>query len=250
MTGPRALQRLLLALALALGMCAGCEVVAQLPVITSFPPSWDVTTTPKTLEARITQNNGPLARSLRVRCEFSFERPPTQLPNVRSVPAQRMPGTRYFCIIRPGSQLRNNHVLRFEWFVESLNSLGQAIPVARSGVQTFHVGCENPTQFLQNDQAAVLASFGAVTTRTRILLAGYIPAHPVAVPMPIPLGGEIDRVFRGMGVAFARAQDVLAAGNFAPSGLPQSGSRTSCSSCRRRPSTADRIWRIPERHIG
>jgi hypothetical protein len=216
MIGKRTLERLLLAVALATG--GGCDLVAQLPVITSFPPTWDATTPTKILAATITQDNGELDPSLRVRCEFFFERPPTQLPNVRSVPAQRMAGNVYNCTLTTGPQLRNNHVLLFEWIVESLNPQGQATPVARSGVKTFHVGCANPSQFLRADQAAVLGSFGALTTIDQILLAGYVPTHPTLHDL-IPM----NKVFQGMGVAFARLQDVAAAGNFVPSGLPLSG---------------------------
>lgn len=216
MIGTRTIERLLLAVALA--MCGGCDFVAQFPVITSFPPTWDAATPTKILAATITQNNGPLNPSLRVRCEFFSERPPTQLPNVRSVAAERMAGNVYNCTLTLGPQLRTNHVLLFEWLVESVNQQGQATPVARSGVKTFHVGCANPSQFLRTDQTAVLATFGALTTTVQILLAGYVPTHPTVHEL-----NPVNKIFKGMGVAFARAQDVLAAGNFAPSGLPLSG---------------------------
>ncbi len=222
MIGKLTIERSLLAVALA--ACGGCDLVAQLPVITSFPPTWDAATPAKILAATITQNGGALAPSLRVRCEFFFERPPQQLPTVRSVVADRMAGNVYNCTLTPGPQLRNNHVLLFEWFVESLNQQGQATPVARSGVKRFHVGCGNPSQFLRNDQTAVVATFGALTTTAQILVAGYVPTHSTVTFVPGVLGpSAVNKVFKGMGVAFARAQDVLAAGNFAPSGLPVSG---------------------------
>jgi hypothetical protein len=99
-----------------------------------------------------------------------------------------------------------------------VSSQGQANPVARSGVKTFHVGCADPSRFLRDDQAAVLGSFGALSTTAQILLAGYLPTHPTVHDL-----APVNKVFKGMGVAFARAQDLAAAGNFVPSGLPQSG---------------------------
>jgi hypothetical protein len=109
-------------------------------------------------------------------------------------------------------------VLRFEWLVESVSSQGQANPVARSGLKRFHVGCADPSQFLRADQAAVLSRFGGLSTTAQILQSGYLPSHPTVHDL-LP----VNRVFKGMGVAFARAQDLAAAGNFEPSGLPQSG---------------------------
>jgi hypothetical protein len=216
----RTIARWLLAQALATG--AACDFVTQFPVITSFPPTWEATTPTKILAATITQNNGELDPRLRVRCEFSFERPAGTLqpPNVRSVPAQRIAGNDYNCTLTLGPSLRNNHVLVFEWLVESVNQQGEATPVARSGVKRFHVGCpiDDPTEFLRLDQAQVVSALGALTTVAQILAAGYVPTHSTFLDQ-----FPVNRVFRGMGVAFARAQDLAATGNFVPSGPPQSG---------------------------
>src|SRR5262249_11493113 len=77
-----------------------------------------------------------------------------------------------------GTARSNNRVLRFEWLVESLGQPGQATPVARGGVKQFHVGCgRTATQFLREDQTAVLDSFEGLTTSEQILLAGYVPTH-------------------------------------------------------------------------
>jgi len=224
----RMLPRSLLATVLATS--GGCDLVAQLPVITSVPPTFDAATPEKILAATITQNNGQLNPSLRVRCVIFSERPPQQLPAVRSVAAQALAGNTYNCVLPDTLRIRNNHVLLFEWLVESINEQGEANPVARSGVKQFHVGCADPAQFLRNDQAAVLGRFAGVFTTNQLLDLGYVPTHPAVttievnaggVPVPTPFTGN--KVFRGMGVAFARAADILAAGNFVPSGLPVSG---------------------------
>jgi hypothetical protein len=224
----RLLPRSLLAALLATS--GGCDVVAQLPVITSFPPTFDATTPQKILAATITQNNGQLNPSLRVRCELFFVAPPTQLSNVRSVPAEQLGGNTYNCVVPPDTRIRNNHVLTFEWFVESINAQGEATPVARSGDKQFQVGCPDPAQFLRDDQTAVLARFGGVLTSDRILSLGYVPTHPAATTLNVDVGGVTvptpfagNKVFRGMGVAFARSADILSAGNFVPSGMPVSG---------------------------
>jgi len=141
-------------LAPALVVFGDCNLVAQLPVITA-----------------------PLNASLRVRCEFWFAAPPQQLPNVRSVDAHRLAGNAYNCTLPPGLAIQNNHVLLFEWLVESINQQGQANPVARSGVKQFHVGCAAPAQFLRNDQAAVLSQFGGVLTTNQIIGFGCVPTH-------------------------------------------------------------------------
>ena len=208
---------------LAVALCGACEVVSQLPVITAFPPNFSASTPDKILPATIIQNNGPLNDALQVRCEFFFKTPPSQLANPRSVLAQRMAGNVFNCTLPAtvSERVQNNDVLVFEWIVESLNDEGDATPVARSGVQEFHVGCPNPRQFLLDDQARVLSSFGALTTLLQIAGAGYVPTHP-AVSTGTP-AGPTSKIFRGMGVAFARVTDIPASGGFVPSGLPVSG---------------------------
>jgi len=224
----RMLPRSLLAAVLATS--GGCDLVAQLPVITSVPPNFDAATPQKILAATITQNNGQLNPSLRVGCQVFFASPPQQLPTVRFVPAQQLAGNVYNCVLPASLPIRKNHVLMFEWLVESINQQGQATPVARSGVKQFHVGCPSPTQFLRNDQAAVLGRFAGVLTSDQILGLGYVPTHPAVDTIAVNVGGVTvptlftgNKVFRGMGVAFARSTDILAAGNFVPSGLPVSG---------------------------
>jgi hypothetical protein len=208
----------------AAGCEPACEVVSQFPVITAVRPNWNANTQTKVLAATIVQNNGPLNESLVVRCDV-FRRPPrTQAPTVIPIPAERLAGNTFNCTLPDdlSDSIRNNDVVVFEWIVESMNAQGDPVPVARSPVAEFHVGCEDPAQFLRNDQQMVVNSFGALTTAVELAAAGYVPTHPTvtfvnAVPFPV------NKVFRGMGAAFARAQDILSAGNFVPSGLPQSG---------------------------
>jgi hypothetical protein len=175
--------------------------------------------TDRLLGARIVQNSGPLNASLRVRCEFYFKTPPSLSPNVRSIDAERVTENDFECRLPTTSVIRNNHVLVFEWMVESVNSQGQATPVAASGENVVHLGCSDPVQALRDLQTSVLSRFGgAPMTRSDLLLAGYIPAH--SAPELATMPGQIvpgDKVFKGMGVAYVRASDVLASQNLAPS---------------------------------
>lgn len=210
-------------------LSGACPVVSQLPVIRVFPPTWDADDSPKVISAVITQNNGPLSPQLRVRCDFAFATPPNQVPTWRSVDAEALAGNVWNCTLPDGLAVRNNHVLLFEWLVESTDQQGQPLAVARSDVREFHVGCADPAGFLRQEQLAVLQRFGGLTTLDRIITQGFVPTHTTTLPADI--GGisvstpiPVNKVFRGMGVAFARAQDILAAGNFVPSGTPQPGS--------------------------
>src|SRR5687767_13354897 len=97
---------------IALVLCGSCEVVSQLPVITAFPPNFSASTQDKILPATIVQNNGPLNDALRVRCEFFFKSPPSQLANPRSVFAQRMAGNAFNCTLPStvSDRVKNNDV--------------------------------------------------------------------------------------------------------------------------------------------
>jgi hypothetical protein len=215
----------LLVATLACTLTAGCDLVSQFPVIETFPPSFGPGDDRKAFSAVITQNGEAIDPGLVVRCDVFFGVPPTQPPIVASIAAARQAGNVFSCELPEDIVIRNNHVMNFEWVVESIND-GQAVPVARSGVRTFHIGCDDPAGFLRNDQATVLARFGELDNVVAIGAAGYLPTHPATAPsvpgLPSPQL-QTNKVFKGMGAAFARAVDVPAGGGFVPFGTPVSG---------------------------
>jgi hypothetical protein len=216
----------LLVATLACTFAAGCDFVSQFPVIETFPPAFGPGDDRKVFSAVITQNGEAIDPSLRVRCEVSFAVPRTQIATVQSIDAERQAGTVFSCALPDGTAVRNNNVMQFEWIAESIND-GEAVPVAKSGVKTFQIGCDDPAGFLRADQASVMERFGALTTLAAIGVAGFLPTHPTTVSVSV--GGvpspqlPTNKVFKGMGAAFARAVDVPAAGGFVPLGAPASG---------------------------
>lgn len=217
---------------LGLSGCGVLPLIAQLPLITPVTPVWIETSpnTLKVLDATITQNNGPPDPALRVTCDFNFAAPPGQLAPSRTIVATPITDTLFRCTLPAATQaaVRNNHVLVFEWIVEGASN-GQLVPVARSGVQRFQVGCDGPAAVasLTGVQGSVLSRFGAQMTFAQIAAAGYLPTHSTLLPTitQTPLGSVsgppfvlVQKVFDGMGVAFARAIDVPGATGFVPSG--------------------------------
>jgi hypothetical protein len=195
---------------------SGCNVVRRFPVIVADEPTFneDSSDSAKVLRATISQDNGPIDPALRVTCDFSFSRR-DQVPSFRTRSSTRLGNQRRWECSFPASTrnaMRDGHVLRFEWIVRSTNGDGDPVIVARTGVKDFAIGCQGadaPGAAWARNQSDIVGQFGGLTTIERIAAAGYVPTHFTA--------DGSQKVFRGMGVAFARRIDVLGTTNIVPS---------------------------------
>lgn len=213
---------------LALSILTSCkkvgEVLSQLPLVVPDAASWTETAGAKVIEATITQAGGALASGLAVRCEVSFALPPGHPQTVRSLPAARLDGNRFRCDIGASARapIRNNHLLIYEWFVEGLGANGQMAILGRSGLLRHQVGCDQQTAsaFLRNMQGTVVSAFGGTQSLSQIQQKGYAPTHFTHQPFPLP-PLLVQRVFKGMGVAFARRDDLPAASGLDDGSAPR-----------------------------
>ena len=175
--------------------------------------------------AKITQAAGALASGLSVRCEVGFAMPPGQQQTVGSLPAEQLDGNRFRCDIGTSARaaIRNNHVLVYEWLVEGVGANGQMAILGRSGLLRYQVGCDQQASaaFLRNMQATVESAFGGTKkSMNQIRQMGYVPTHFTRQPLPLP-PLVVQKVFKGMGVAFARPDDLPATGGLGDGSAPR-----------------------------